>query len=97
MRDRLTAETDDDDTVDIRVAGKARQHFLAHGRIGRHIRAARVEDDVDRTAHLARDDAAALTAAGARRQDQDVVAHARTSLRAAVAPERERLEVRRAG
>ena len=97
MRDRLTAEADDDDTVDIRVAGKARQHLLAHGRIGRHIRAARVEDDVDRAAHLARDDAAALTAAGARRQDQDVIAHARTSLRAAVTPERERLEVRRAG
>lgn len=37
MRDRLTTEADDDDAVDIRVAGKARQHLLAHRRIGRHI------------------------------------------------------------
>ena len=97
MRDRLTAEADDDDAVDIRVAGKARQHLLAHRRIGRHIRAARVEDDVDRAAHLARHDAAALTAAGTRRQDQDVVADARPPLRTAIAPERERREVRRTG
>ena len=85
--DRLAAEADDDDAVDVRVAGKAGQDLLAHLRVVRDVGAAGVEDDVDRAPHLARHDAAGFGTAGTTGQDEDVVPDAGPAFRAAVAPE----------
>ena len=83
----LTAQTDDNDAVNVRVAGKARQDFLRHRGVGSNIGAAGVEHDVDRTAHLTCHDPAALTAAGAGGKDQDMVADTCTAFFAFITPE----------
>ena len=83
----LTAQTDDNDTVNVRVAGKARQDFLRHRSVGGNIRTAGIEHDVHSTAHLTCNDPAALTAAGTGWKNQNVVADACASFFAFVAPE----------
>ena len=87
MRDSLAPKPNDDNTVDVRVAGKARQHLLRHRRIRRHVRAARVEHDADRAAHLTCNDARGLAAARAGGQDEHMVADARTTILAFISPE----------
>ena len=87
MRNCLTSKTDNHNPVHIGIAGKAGEHFLAHCRIGRHIGTAGVEDDIHSASDLACDNSAAFASACAGRQDQNMIADARSSLFSAVAPE----------
>ena len=87
MSDRLAAKTNDDNTVDIGIAGKPGENFLRHGRIGGHVRASSVENDVDSAAHLAGYDASGFAATCAARQNKHVVADAGTAFCATIAPE----------
>ena len=93
MGDGLAAQTDNHHTIDVRMAGKARQHLLAHVGIGLHVGTARVEHDVYRLSNLTGHDATRLTSADARGQNQDMVTDARTTLCATVAPELEGLSL----
>ena len=96
MRNCLTAEADDDDAVDIGIAGKSREDFLAHIGVGRHIGTSGVKDDVHSAAHLARHDPAALASTCTGGEDQNVVADSRSAFRSSVAPELEACKIRRA-
>ena len=91
MGNGLATQTDNHHAIDVGMAGKARQHLLAHVGIGLHIGTARVEHDVHRSANLTGHYTARLTGADACGQNQDMVTDARTALCTTVAPELESL------
>ena len=84
---RFAAKTNDDNAVDIGVTGKAGQNLLRHGGVGGNVRAAGVKNNIDGALDLASHNARGFAAAGAARQNQDMVADAGAAFRAAVAPE----------
>ena len=85
MPHRFTAEPDDDDAVNIGVQSKSRQNPLRHFGIGRYVRTADVDDDVDASLHLLRHDAAGFRRTGTRRQNKHVITDADLAVRAFVA------------
>ena len=80
----FTAQADDDYAVHVRIQGKARKHLLTHFRIGRHITAAGVKDDIHRAPYLTGHNPAGLTAAGTSGQNQNMIADAGTAFFASV-------------